>query len=83
MEPVEQGDQYRVPLANIALADTQVITDDRKVLMAQRLVTVGFDPEQVLTALGLPTIPHTGVPSVMLQGVAQIDPEAPESVYGA
>jgi HK97 family phage portal protein len=83
MEPVEQGDQYRVPLANIALADTQVITDDRKVLMAQRLVTVGFDPEQVLTALGLPTIAHTGVPSVMLQGVAQIDPEAPESVYGA
>ena len=83
MEPVEQGDQYRVPLANIALADTQIITDDKKVLMAQRLVTVGFDPEQVLTALGLPTIPHTGVPSVMLQGVAQIDPEAPESVYGA
>lgn len=83
MEPVEQGDQYRVPLANIALADTDVITDDRKVLMAQRLVTVGFEPEQVLAALGLPTIPHTGVPSVMLQGVAQIDPEAPESVYGA
>ena len=82
MEPVEQGDQYRVPLANIALADTDVITDDRKVLMAQRLVTVGFEPEQVLAALGLPTIPHTGVPSVMLQGVAQIDPEAPESVYG-
>ena len=82
MEPVEQGDQYRVPLANIALADTQVITDDRKVLMAQRLVTVGFEPEQVLAALGLPTIGHTGVPSVMLQGVAQIDPEDPEAVYG-
>jgi HK97 family phage portal protein len=82
MEPVEQGDQYRVPLANIALADTQVITDDRKVLMAQRLVTVGFDPEQVLAALGLPSIGHTGVPSVMLQGVAQIDPNDPEAVYG-
>ena len=81
MEPVEQGDQYRVPLANIALADTQVITDDRKVLMAQRLVTVGFDPEQVLAALGLPSIGHTGVPSVMLQGVAQIDPNDPEAVY--
>ena len=81
MEPVEQGDQYRVPLANIALADTQVITDDKKVLMANRLVTAGFKPEQVLAALGLPAIEHTGVPSVMLQGVAQIDPENPQSVY--
>jgi hypothetical protein len=81
MEPVEQGDQYRVPLANIALADTQVITDDKKVLMANRLVTAGFKPEQVLAALGLPVIEHTGVPSVMLQGVAQIDPENPQSVY--
>jgi HK97 family phage portal protein len=81
LEPVENGDQYRVPLANIALADTQVITDDRKVLMANRLVTAGFAPEQVLAALGLPAIPHTGLPSVMLQGVAQIDPANPESVY--
>ena len=81
MEPVENGDQYRVPLANIALADTDVITDDKKVLMANRLVTAGFKPEQVLAALGLPDIEHTGVPSVMLQGVAQIDPADPESVY--
>lgn len=81
MEPVDQGDQYRVPLANIALADTQVITDDKKVLMANRLVTAGFKPEQVLAALGLPDIEHSGVPSVMLQGVAQIDPTDPESVY--
>ena len=83
MEPVENGDQYRVPLANIALADTQVISNDRKVLMANRLVTSGFKPEQVLAALGLPAIEHTGVPSVMLQGVAQIDPEDPEAVYEA
>jgi hypothetical protein len=72
-----------VPLANINLTDANVVTDDRKVLMANRLVTSGFDPEQVLAALGLPAIPHTGVPSVMLQGVAQIDPEDPQSVYGA
>jgi HK97 family phage portal protein len=83
MEPVAEGDQYRVPLANIALADTQVITDDRKVLMANRLVTAGFKPEQVLAALGLPPIEHTGVPSVMLQGIAQIDPEDPQAVYEA
>jgi HK97 family phage portal protein len=83
MAPVEGGDQYRVPLANINLVDANVVTEDRKVLMANRLVTSGFKPEQVLSALGLPAIEHTGVPSVMLQGVAQIDPEDPTAVYEA
>jgi HK97 family phage portal protein len=83
MPPVEGGDQYRVPLANINLVDANVVTEDRKVLMANRLVTSGFKPEQVLAALGLPVIEHTGVPSVMLQGVAQIDPEDPTAVYEA
>jgi HK97 family phage portal protein len=81
MEPVEGGDQYRVPLANINITEADVVATDRKVLMANRLVTSGFKPEQVLAALGLPTIEHTGVPSVMLQGVAQIDPNDPEAVY--
>jgi len=83
LEPVEDGDQYRVPLANISLADTDVVAQDKRVLMANRLVTAGFKPEQVLAALGLPTIEHTGVPSVMLQGIAQIDPEDPQAVYEA
>jgi HK97 family phage portal protein len=83
MAPVEGGDQYRVPLANINLVDANVVTEDRKVLMANRLVTSGFKPDQVLAALGLPAIEHTGVPSVMLQGVAQIDPEDPTAVYEA
>ena len=82
LEPVEEGDQYRVPLANISLADTEVVAQDKRVLMANRLVTAGFKPDQVLAALGLPAIEHTGVPSVMLQGVAQIDPNDPQSVYG-
>jgi hypothetical protein len=29
----------------------------------------------------LPAIPHSGVPSVQLQPVAQIDPNAPTTVY--
>jgi hypothetical protein len=41
----------------------------------------GFSPADVLAALDLPEITHTGVPSVQLQGVAQINPEDPESVY--
>jgi HK97 family phage portal protein len=81
LSPTEGGDVYRVPLANINLLEADVVADDRKVLMANRLVTTGFEPSQVLEALGLPPIAHTGVPSVMLQGVAQIDPEDPQDVY--
>ena len=83
LPPVEQGDQYRVPLANIALADTQVITDEKKMFMLTQLVQSGFSPTESLAALGLPEIGHTGLPSVQLQGVAQVNPDDPESVYGA
>jgi HK97 family phage portal protein len=81
MEPVENGDQYRVPLANIALADTQVITEEKRVDMVQQLVISGFDPAEALAAVGLPAIAHTGLPSIQLQGVAQVDPDDPDSVY--
>jgi hypothetical protein len=81
LAPLEGGDTARVPLANISLADSGLIAEDKKVLMAQRLVTAGFDPAEVLAAIGLPAMDHTGLPSVMLQGVAQIDPEDPQSVY--
>jgi len=81
LPPLEGGDTARVPLANISLGDAGLIAEDKKVLMAQRLVTAGFDPAEVLAAIGLPAIDHTGLPSVMLQGVAQIDPEDPKSAY--
>jgi hypothetical protein len=81
LRPVEEGDQFRVPLANINIAEADVIEQDKKVQMAQRLVQSGYDPAQVLSALGLPPIKHTGLPSTQLQQVAQIDPTNPESVY--
>ena len=81
MEPVEEGDQYRVPLANIALADTAVITEEKRVKMVQQLVISGFTPAEALAAVGLPPIGHTGLPSTQLQPVAQIDPNDPEAVY--
>jgi hypothetical protein len=81
MEPVENGDQYRVPLANIALADTDVITEEKRVKMAQQLVLSGFSPAEALAAVGLPPIEHTGLPSVQLQPVAQVDAANPDSVY--
>ena len=71
----------RVPLANVNVEDAGLTGLDRRILMANRLVTSGFKPEQVLAALGLPAIEHSGIPSVMIQGVSQIDPEDPLSVY--
>lgn len=81
LSPAENGDQYRVPLANIALTQTAIVEEEKKVQMAQMLVQIGYAPAEVLTVLGLPEIPHTGVPSSQLQPVAQIDPENPQAVY--
>lgn len=81
LPPVEGGDIARVPLANIAIDDAQIIAQDKRVLMAQRLVNAGFAPAEVLSAMGLPEIEHTGLPPVMLQGIAQINPEDPTSEY--
>ena len=79
--PVDEGDQHRVPLANIALTQTEIIEEEKRVKMAQMLVQVGYDPAETLAALGLPEITHTGLPSTQLQNVAQIDPENPGAVY--
>jgi HK97 family phage portal protein len=82
LSPTEGGDQYRVPLANIALTDTGLVAENEKTNMVKALIQVGFDPAETLKAFGLPPITHTGVPSTQLQAVNTIDPENPESVYG-
>lgn len=82
MSPAEGGDQYRVPLANIALTDTGLVAENEKTNMVKALIQVGFDPEATLKAFGLPVIPHTGVPSTQLQAVNTIDPVNPDTVYG-
>ena len=81
LPPVEEGDQFRVTLANISLRDTAIVEQDKRVQMAQRLVQTGFDPVSVLKALDLPPIEHTGVPSTQLQPVSMIDPTDPTAVY--
>lgn len=75
------ADTVRVPLANVNVENATVSSQTEKVKMARDLVMVGYDPEQVLEAFGLPSIDHTGLPSVQLQGVQNIDPENPGSVY--
>jgi len=37
--------------------------------------------DEVLAALGLPAMGHTGLASTQLQPVSQIDPENPDQVY--
>lgn len=83
MRPVdsEGADVPRVPLANVNIAAADITEMDKKILMAQRLVVVGFDPAETMRALGLPDIAHTGLPSVQLQGIAQVDPEDPATAY--
>jgi len=71
MRPVDGGDVYRVPLANVNLSAANVVEQDLLVGMATKLINVGFAPEQVMSALGLPTVAHTGLPSVQLQNAAQ------------
>ena len=81
LRPVEGGDVYRVPLANVDLGAASLVETDKRVSMAQKLILSGFDPAGVLAALNLPKIAHTGLPSTQLQAIAQIDPLDPESVY--
>lgn len=79
--PLETADQPRVPLANVSIDESGIRAQGELVKMAQSLVQVGFQPGAVLQALGLPEIAHTGLPSVQLQGVAQVDPENPDAAY--
>jgi HK97 family phage portal protein len=81
LSKIDGGDILRVPLANVNIDAADLSATDKRVLMAQRLIVAGFDPGETLAAMGLPAIAHTGVPSVQLQGVAQIDPLDPKSVY--
>ncbi len=67
MRPVEGGEVVRVPLANIDLTAAGVVEQRERVEMAAKLVQSGYSPEAVLAAMGLPTIPHTGLASNQLQ----------------
>jgi len=79
--PVDGGDVYRVPLANVDLDAANLTELEKKSGIVQRLVFSGFDPASILAALDLPAIPHTGLPTTQLQPIAQIDPEDPKAAY--
>jgi len=77
----ESANTVRVPLANVNVDAATVTAQSERVDMAQRLVQVGYDPAEVLAALGLPEIAHTGLPSVQLQPTSQINETDPNSEY--
>ena len=77
----EAASQVRVPLANVNLSESGVRAQREKVQMVRDLVFAGFSPAEAMEMVGLPPVSHTGLPSVQLQGVAQVDPENPDSVY--
>lgn len=80
-QDTESANVVRVPLANVDLDEAALRAERERVNMVRDLVYAGYDPAEVLAALNLPAISHTGLPSTQLQQVAQIDPENPESVY--
>lgn len=81
LSPVDGGDEHRVPLANVNLTAANLVETDRRVMNAIRLIQVGFDPQQVLDVVGLPTIEHTGLPTVQLQAANAFDPIDPAEAY--
>jgi HK97 family phage portal protein len=81
LPPVQGGEIIRVPLANVNIDAAELVATDKRVNMAQKLVNSGYDPADVLSVMGLPPILHTGLPTVQLQGIAQVNPDDPEAVY--
>lgn len=83
LRPIDDpsADQPRVPLANVNIDAADLVATDKRVQMASKLVLSGYDPAEVLSVMGLPEMKHTGVPSVQLQGLQNLNPEDPTSAY--
>jgi HK97 family phage portal protein len=81
LPPVDGGEIIRVPLASVNIDAAELVATDKRVNMAQKLVNSGFDPAEVMAAMGLPEIAHTGLPTVQLQGIAQVNPDDPQAAY--
>jgi HK97 family phage portal protein len=81
LAPIDGGEILRVPLANINIDAAELVAEDKRVTMANKLIMSGFDPAEVLAAFDLPAITHTGLPSVQLQPLVNVNPENPQDEY--
>ena len=75
--PVEDGDQYRVPLQNIPLTDAGLISMQQKARVAQALTISGYTPESIAELLDL-DVESFGLPSVQVQAPPDPAPEEDE-----
>ena len=66
MRDVVSGDVHRVPLQNIPVEDSPIITAQQKARAASSLINAGYTPQSVAQFLNLP-LKHTGLASVQLQ----------------
>jgi len=80
LRPIDDdaANTVRVPLANVAIDESHVVAESQKVSMAAQLVANGYQPASVLSALGLPEIAHTGLPSVQVQAPENVTEEVIE-----
>jgi HK97 family phage portal protein len=69
LRPIDDpsADTVRVPLANVNVDAADLSGMNQKVIMAQSLIQIGFEPADVMAKLDLPAIAHTGKDSVQLQ----------------
>jgi HK97 family phage portal protein len=65
MRDVPSGDVHRVPLQNIPVEDTPIVTAQQKARAASQFIIAGYTPESVAQFLDLP-LEHTGLQSVQL-----------------
>jgi hypothetical protein len=72
--PVDDGDQYRVPLQNIPLTDAALVSLQLKGRVAQAMTISGYTQDSVAQMLDLP-VESFGLPSVQVQQ----PPEEPAS----
>jgi hypothetical protein len=86
LRPIDDSaaETVRVPLANINIDAADLSSTQLRVQMALQLVQAGYQPEQVLVSLGLPEVPHTGIPSAQLQQVpiepVHVEPLSPDHI---
>jgi hypothetical protein len=81
MSPIEDGDQFRVPLQNIDASDAKDVGLQLRTDIAAKLVQVGYDPTEVLAMVGIDPMKHTGLPSAQLQQISTIVPADPQAAY--
>lgn len=81
LSPVDGGDEHRVPLANVNVTAANLTEQEKRVNMLTRLVQLGFEPAESLSAVGLSPITHTGLPTVQLQAASQFDALDPAAAY--